>query len=275
MGNELFDTIREDAFQVASAVELFHNFSLIHDDILDKAPLRRGQPTVHTRFNLPSALLAGDSMLVYAYDQINRVDKHYLSRILGIFNKAAIEVCEGQQLDMDFEQQSPGDIPMSDYLSMIEMKTSVLLAASLKMGAIIGGASEGNAQNLYEFGKLIGMAFQIQDDLLDVYGDPLQFGKQSGGDILAGKKTFLLLKALELSEPPVKKILLELLQSDHPDKVNQVIAIYSSCQVQDWAAREKDRFAEAAFEHLEQVAVLSSRKKYLQELGTLLLNRQS
>ncbi|HVB04375.1 MAG TPA: polyprenyl synthetase family protein [Chitinophagaceae bacterium] len=275
MGNDLFDNIGEDSFRVAAAIELFHNFTLIHDDILDKAPLRRGVPTVHTRFNLPSALLAGDSMLIHAYELINRIDKIYLSRILSIFNKTAIKVCEGQQLDMDFEQMEADNIPMSGYLEMIELKTSVLLAASLKMGAIMGGASERNANHLYEFGKYIGMAFQVQDDLLDAFGDPRKFGKQHGGDILTGKKTFLLLKALELCNPGQKHALLSLMKTDLPDRLEKVMQIYASCEIDKWASREKERFADIALANLDQVAVLSARKHYLLELASILLDRQA
>jgi geranylgeranyl diphosphate synthase type II len=275
MGNELFDEIRNDAFHAASAIELFHNFTLIHDDILDKAPLRRGQQTAHSRYGMAAALLAGDAMLVYAYEEINRIDKSYLSRILDLFNKAAVEVCEGQQLDMDFESMDAEKIPMEEYRHMIEKKTSVLLAASLKMGAVLGGAGEGNANHLYEFGLRVGMAFQIQDDLLDVFGDPGQFGKQVGGDILAGKKTFLLLKALELCSPKQIVQLQELIHSSRSDKIEKVMDIYSDCRITEWAEREKETFAEEALAHLEQVAVLSTRKLPLRELALTLLKRPS
>ena len=170
MGNELFEEITPDAFHVASAVELFHNFSLIHDDIMDKAPLRRGKPTVHSLHGEPTALLAGDVMLVVAYEELNKVAGTQARNIFTIFNKTAKEVCEGQQLDMDFEQA--GDLNLDQYLNMISLKTSVLLAASLRMGAILGGAGEGNQELLYEFGRKLGIAFQIQDDYLDAFGDP-------------------------------------------------------------------------------------------------------
>lgn len=186
MGNELFDDIREDAWDVAAAIELFHNFTLIHDDIMDKAPLRRGMETVHTRYGENTALLAGDVMLVKAYEYISRIDNSYLHAVIQLFNQTAREVCEGQQWDMDFEKREM--VKLDEYLRMIELKTSVLLAASLKMGAILGGAGERNQNLLYEFGRKLGIAFQVQDDYLDAFGDPQKFGKQVGGDILANKK---------------------------------------------------------------------------------------
>ena len=195
MGNELFDTINPDAYTVATAIELFHNFTLIHDDIMDKAPLRRGMQTVHEKYGEPTALLSGDVMLVVAYDYLNKIKSNHIHKIIQLFNKTAKQVCEGQQLDMDFEKQET--VHLSDYLKMIELKTSVLLAASLQLGAILGGAQEGNQRHLYEFGKNLGMAFQVQDDYLDAFGDPEKFGKQVGGDIMSNKKTFLMIHAME------------------------------------------------------------------------------
>ena len=195
MANELFDDIVPDAFNVGTAVELFHNFSLIHDDIMDKAPLRRGVQTVHTKFGEPTALLAGDVMLVQAYEYLNKIKTGYLHRIIHLFNKMAKEVCEGQQLDMDFEKNTTVDF--DGYVQMIILKTSVLLGCCLQMGAFLGGASEYNQQHMYEFGKNLGIAFQIQDDYLDAFGNPAKFGKQLGGDILANKKTFLLIHAMQ------------------------------------------------------------------------------
>jgi geranylgeranyl diphosphate synthase, type II len=274
MGNELFDDIREDAFEVATAVELFHNFSLIHDDIMDKAPLRRGKPTVHYQFNESTALLAGDVMLVQVYEYLNKVDKNLLPRIIHIFNKSAREVCEGQQVDMEFENMLPETISMDNYLHMITHKTSVLLAASLQMGAVIGGAGEGNANHLYAFGKNVGIAFQIQDDYLDAFGDPDKFGKKAGGDILSNKKTFLLLKAYELCDHAKRQELQQLINSNEEDKVKRVINIFKHCGIDEWATQEKARFSAIALTHLEAIAVLSARKKPLEELADFLLNRQ-
>jgi geranylgeranyl diphosphate synthase, type II len=272
MGNELFDDIKEDAFHVASAIELFHNFSLIHDDIMDKAPLRRGKPTVHALHGESTALLAGDVMLVVSYEELIKVH-HHTKKIIQLFNKTAKEVCEGQQLDMDFEKIE--ELKLEDYLKMISLKTSVLLASSLQLGAILGGATEGNQQHLYEFGRKLGIAFQIQDDYLDAFGDPKKFGKQVGGDILANKKTFLMIHALEEADNSDKKKLKELLHSNPPDKVEQVLSIFKNCGVDAWANELKDMYLANAFNHLEDIAVTSSRKKPLLELAHYLIERDN
>ncbi|MGO4293416.1 polyprenyl synthetase family protein [Chitinophaga sp. RAB17] len=274
MGNELFDTLHPDVMEVGSAVELFHNFTLLHDDIMDKAPLRRGKPTVHTVYGEPAAILAGDVMLINVYERLNKIDAHYKQKIIAVFNKAAIEVCEGQQLDMDFEGMEAEEVKYDDYVHMIGLKTSVLLAASLQLGAIIGGAGDGNQQHLYSFGKNIGIAFQIQDDYLDAFGDPEKFGKQQGGDILVNKKTFLLLKALELCNPTERAELKMLLETSPADKVERVLSLFRSCKVDEWAEREKERFQQLAFQSLDSIAVLSNRKTALMELANYLLNRQ-
>ena len=271
MGNELFDDIRHDAWLVATAIELFHNFTLIHDDIMDKAPLRRGMPTVHEKFGDSTALLAGDVMLVTAYEYLNRISPHYAASIIYLFNQTARQVCEGQQLDMDFEKEQ--SIPMQSYLNMISLKTSVLLAASLKMGAILGGALERNQNLLYEFGRKLGLAFQVQDDYLDAFGDPAKFGKQVGGDIKTNKKTFLLIHALETASPEQKTALQELLRGNAPNKVDAVLSIFRDCGVDEWAKELKDKFVSEAFEHLEDVAVLSKRKEPLKQLAYYLVQR--
>lgn len=271
MGNELFDEISQDTWQVATAIELFHNFTLIHDDIMDKAPLRRGMETVHTRYGEPTALLAGDVMLVVAYDYLNKVKSEHLHRIIHLFNKTAKEVCEGQQIDMDFEKQAT--VTLESYLHMIELKTSVLLAASLQLGAILGGAGEGNQQHIYQFGRNLGIAFQVQDDYLDAFGDPGKFGKQVGGDILANKKTFLLIKALETARGDDLETLLALLDSHPPDKVQRVLEIFKRCGVDDWARDLKTQYLDEAFRHLDAIAVLSKRKEPLRQLATFLVKR--
>jgi geranylgeranyl diphosphate synthase type II len=274
MGNELFDSLRPDALEVGTAVELFHNFTLLHDDIMDKAPLRRGKPTVHTVYGESAAILAGDVMLINVYEHLNKISAHYKQKIISVFNKAAIEVCEGQQLDMDFEGMEPEQVQYDDYVTMIGLKTSVLLAASLQLGAIIGGAGEGNQQHIYSFGKNIGIAFQIQDDYLDAFGDPEKFGKQQGGDILVNKKTFLLLKALELCNPAQRAELKMLMETSPADKVEKVLSLFRSCKVDEWAEKEKERFQQLAFQSLDNIAVLSNRKAPLRELAHYLLNRQ-
>lgn len=273
MGNELFSDLHADAFYAASAIELFHNFSLIHDDIMDKAPLRRGVPTVHTKYGESTALLSGDVMLVVAYEHLNKIHSSKLHDILQLFSRTAKEVCEGQQLDMDFEKRS--EVSLEHYIEMITLKTSVLLAASMQIGAIIGGAGLGNQEHLYEFGKNLGIAFQIQDDYLDAFGDPAKFGKQVGGDILANKKTFLLIHALEVADKSNKSKLHELLGSNNQNKVAQVLEIYKACNISDWANDLKEKYFSAAMYHLEKIAVLDSRKSELKKLARYLLQRDS
>jgi geranylgeranyl diphosphate synthase type II len=272
MGNELFDEIINDAWHVATAIELFHNFSLIHDDIMDKAPLRRGRQTVQQKFGESTALLAGDVMLVAGYDYLNKISGKYVFSIVNLFNKTAREVCEGQQLDMDFEKQD--DVKFDDYLNMISLKTSVLLAASLKMGAILGGAGERNQNLLYEFGRKLGLAFQVQDDYLDAFGDPEKFGKQVGGDIKSNKKTFLLIHALETASKEQRQQLFQLMNSNDDNKVKEVLSIFKQCKVDEWANELKEKFISEAFTHLEDVAVLSKRKEPLKELALFLTQRQ-
>lgn len=272
MGNELFDEIKPDAWQAAAAVELFHNFSLIHDDIMDKAPLRRGIPTVHMEYGESAALLAGDVMLVRAYEYLAKIDAQYLSPILQLFNRTAREVCEGQQLDMDFEKRDT--VLPDEYEEMIGLKTSVLLAASLQMGAIIGGARGNNQQHLYQFGKKLGLAFQVQDDYLDCYGDPQKFGKQVGGDILANKKTFLMIHALQVANGTQQTELQALLAGNDADKVQRVLQLYKACNVDEWAQQLKEKYFTEAMHHLEEVAVISNRKEKLKELAMYLLQRE-
>ncbi|MFT4095187.1 MAG: polyprenyl synthetase family protein [Niabella sp.] len=271
MANELFGEINPDAWNLATAIELFHNFTLIHDDIMDKAPLRRGHPTVHSKYGESTAILAGDVMIVKAYDYINKLTPEYIPRILHLFNKTATEVCEGQQLDMDFESRDT--VSFGEYLNMITLKTSVLLAASLQMGGILGGGSLGNIDLLYEAGKKIGLAFQMQDDYLDAFGDPEKFGKQPGGDILANKKTFLLIQALEVANNAQKQELQQLLKGDVNDKVARVLKLYKDCKIGEWAREQKDKFLNEALQYFDEMAVISKRKQPLKDLAQLLVKR--
>lgn len=273
MGNELFADISADAYQAATAIELFHNFSLIHDDIMDKAPMRRGMETVHHKYGESTALLAGDVMLVRCYEYLNKINSLHLQKVMQLFNQTAAGVCEGQQLDMDFEKRAT--VGLEEYVNMITLKTSVLLAASLQLGALLGGASESNQHHLYEFGKNLGIAFQVQDDYLDVFGDPEKFGKQVGGDILANKKTFLLIHALETALPDQLAALEQLIASDAPDKVAQVTQIFKDCKVDDWAKALKNKYLQTALQHLEDTAVVAVRKQPLQELAAYLIQRES
>jgi len=272
MANELFSDLHQDAFHIASAIELFHNFSLIHDDIMDKAPLRRGMDTVHSKYGESTALLAGDVMLVVAYEHINKMSSDKLHEVMSMFNRTAKEVCEGQQLDMDFEQKE--NVDFESYLQMITLKTSVLLAASLQLGAIVGGAGIGNQQHLYEFGKNLGIAFQIQDDYLDAFGDPKKFGKQVGGDIIANKKTFLLIHALDVANDAQKNELNSLLKDNSPEKVQRVLQLFSECKVADWANELKEQYFKKAMASLEAINVLSNRKTELEKLARFLLDRE-
>ena len=253
MGNELFSDIHPDAFVVARAIELFHNFTLVHDDMMDEANLRRGMPTVHTKYDSNTALLVGDVMLIRAYEFLQNVQPSYLPKILKIFNKTAREVCEGQQLDMDFSKME--QVNMEQYIHMITLKTSVLLAASLEIGAIIGGASESNCHHLYEFGKKVGIAFQIQDDI-----------KQN-------KKTFLLLHALSVANKEQSVALELLLKNDDAQKVDKVLAIFNECGVGAWAENLKAKYLQEAFGHLESIAVVSARKQPLIDLANYLMSR--
>ncbi len=273
MGNELFGDINPDTYYVATAIELFHNFSLIHDDIMDKAPLRRGMETVHTKYGESTAILAGDVMLVRAYEYLNKIGPEHLHKILALFNRTAKEVCEGQQLDMDFETKE--NVYLSEYIRMISLKTSVLLAASLQLGAIMGGAGESSQHHLYDFGKNLGIAFQIQDDYLDAFGNPEKFGKLIGGDIIANKKTFLLIHVLEKASPEQLKELQHLMKNNPADKVEKVLQIFRDCKVDEWANALKEHYLQIALQNLEDTAVISSRKKSLLELAEYMIQRES
>ncbi len=272
MGNEMFEDIKVDAWHVGTSIELFHNFTLIHDDIMDKAPVRRGKETVHEKFGTNTAILAGDVMLVSAYEELNKIGLEFLRPILTLFNKTAKEVCEGQQMDMDFEKME--SVSFEAYIKMIELKTSVALAASLQTGAILGGAGERNQHLLYEFGRKLGIAFQVQDDYLDAFGDPAKFGKQMGGDILANKKTFLLIHTLETAAAAKQIELKKLLQSNTADKIVKVQQLYKDCNADKWALQLKQQYLEEALKHLEDIAVLSKRKEPLRSLAHYLIRRE-
>jgi len=273
LGNELFSEITEDAWSLATAIELFHNFTLIHDDMMDAAALRRGMQTVHTKYGDNTALLTGDVMLIRAYEKLQTINPVYLPKILSLFNTTAREVCEGQQLDMDFEKMP--SVTLDAYIHMITLKTSVLLAASLEMGAILGGATPGNCKHIYDFGKNLGIAFQIQDDYLDAFGDPEKFGKEVGGDIRQNKKTFLLLHALEVASPDQRAKLDTLLASSGPDKVPQVLELFKACNVDAWAIELKEKYLQMALANLDDIAVTSTRKTALLSLANYLMQREN
>ncbi|GAA4470309.1 polyprenyl synthetase family protein [Nemorincola caseinilytica] len=271
MACELFDAIGDDAWYAANAIELFHNFTLIHDDIMDKAPLRRGQPTLHHKYGMTAGILCGDVMCIYAYEQLAHVRKN-LPQVIQLFNKTAIEVCEGQQMDMDFETRN--DVSIEEYLTMITLKTSVLLACSLKIGALTGGALGDNARKLYDFGKNMGIAFQLQDDLLDAFGDTAKLGKQNGGDIRANKKTYLLLKAQENATGDQKAQIAQLLATDAGNqKVADMLALYTATGADKACRDAMTHYADLAFANLEDVAIPTVRKEPLRELARYLLVR--
>lgn len=273
MSHELFAPLSDSAYRAALALELFHNFTLMHDDIMDEAPLRRGQPTVHTKFGLTAGILSGDVMNVYAYQQLAFVDQVHLPMVLAVFNQTAIEVCEGQQWDFDFE--SKDEVSVDNYLKMIELKTSVLLAASMRIGAIIGGATDKQAEAVYHFGKYLGLAFQIQDDYLDVFGSPALIGKQVGGDILARKKTILYTYFQELAGPIKIKILEDLYLHRHADLVSRVTALFQEAGVDVVVKKMVGQYTDLAFAMLGSLDLPKESTAILEDLFLQLLHRTS
>lgn len=274
MACELFTDEVAKALPAAWAVELFHNFTLIHDDIMDAAPLRRGRPTVHTRWSVNIGILSGDVMLIFAYEHLLKVcNAQIAAELVATFNRVAIEVCEGQQRDLDFEQRD--EVALPEYLRMIEQKTAVLLGGALEMGACCAGASAADRHHLYSFGRLAGTAFQIQDDWLDTYGDPARVGKQVGSDILQNKKTFLVLKALELADEGDRLALLRWLRTaaDTPGKVEAVRALFDRYDISTHAAIAKAQLQRAAFEHLDALSVPLQRQELLRHTVAQLLER--
>lgn len=273
---DLFEGNIQDAIPSALAVELFHNFSLIHDDILDNAPLRRGKTTVHEKWNSNIAILSGDGMLVKAYEILSKSKLEQIPRMLQLFSKTGMEVCEGQQLDMNFETQTK--VSVDQYIHMITYKTAVLLGCSLQMGAICANASKENQEHIYNFGKHVGIAFQILDDVLDVYAGDGKFGKQVGGDIISNKKTFLLLKAFELSNQSQLNQLTNLLNDSlisNSDKVKEVTALYDTLGVKEIAMQEANRHTDLALTHLDTIQANSIKKEELKKFALFLLNREN
>lgn len=276
MACDLFGGDAEAAISPALAIEVFHNFTLMHDDIMDNAPLRRGRATVHERWNKNVGILSGDVMLVESYKLMMQVQESLLRPVLDIFNTTAVGVCEGQQLDMEFEERN--NVGIAEYLNMIRLKTAVLLGGALKIGALIGGADNKDAELLCSFGEHLGIAFQLQDDILDVYGDPEKFGKQVGGDIISNKKTYLLLKAFELANEQQTKNLsdwIALEQFDNTEKVTAVTAIYDAVEVRQYAENEMQAHTEKAFESLDAICLPDDRKKYLRDFADGLLVREN
>ncbi|GHB55591.1 polyprenyl synthetase family protein [Persicitalea jodogahamensis] len=264
------------ALKPAQAVEVFHNFTLMHDDIMDCAPLRRGQPTVHEKWNANIAILSGDVMLVRAYDLLLEVDGDRLKRVIKRFNETAAAVCEGQQLDMNFETR--WDVTEAEYLNMIRLKTSVLLGFALELGGIVAGADEEATTLLYEAGVSMGIGFQLKDDLLDVYGDPAKFGKQVGGDIIANKKTFLLIEALERAEDSAKTELDKWVSEkefDKEEKVKAVTAIYDSLKIRTFTEQKITEHFDKGFDCLERLQAEPARKEPLLSFVHQLVEREN
>ncbi len=264
----------KDALKAALGIEVFHNFTLIHDDIMDDAPLRRGQETVHEKWDLNTGILSGDAMLILAYQLFEDYDNAIFKDLVKLFSKTALEVCEGQQYDIDFETRD--DVTVSEYLKMIEYKTSVLLAAAMKMGAIIAKASVEDQDKIYEFGRNLGIAFQLQDDYLDAFGDPETFGKQVGGDIIENKKTYLYLKSLEFADGETSKTLQHLFEiqpSDPTDKIATVKIIFESSGAVKATQEAVEDYTNKAFSVLESVTIEEGKKALLRQFGEQLMKR--
>ena len=275
MSAEVFDADYKKALPAALAVEVFHNFSLVHDDIMDDAPLRRGNETVHEKWNLNTAILSGDAMLILAYQYFEKYNSDTFRKLAQLFSKTALEVCEGQQYDVDFETRE--DVTIPEYLKMIEYKTAVLVAAAMKMGAIVAETSQENADLIYDFGLNLGLAFQLQDDYLDAFGNPETFGKQVGGDIIENKKTYLYLKAMEFSNANQKEQLLHLFSihpSDNSDKIATVKDIFNSTGASKATQQAIQDFTLKAFATLQKISIDNEKKEKLQSFGENLMGRK-
>jgi geranylgeranyl diphosphate synthase type II len=276
MAYQMFDEKVEKALPIALAVETFHNFSLVHDDIMDEALIRRGKACVHTKFGLNAGILSGDVMLIWVYQHLLKVENaDKISDLVTIFNQVAIEVCEGQQYDIDFESRT--DVQIEEYIKMIELKTAALMAGSLQMGAIVAGAKPEAVQQLDQFGRLIGIAFQLQDDWLDTFGEKAKVGKKIGGDIVQNKKTYLILKALELVDDKTRKELLEAMSTptvDEEAKIKWVKGILNEYQVGEKTAQLRDEYREKAFSYLDQIEADETVKNVIKKLADKLVYRE-
>ena len=272
---DIFNSDYKLALPAAMAVEVFHNFSLVHDDIMDDAPLRRGNSTVHEKWNINTGILSGDAMLILAYQHFEQYEPAVFRDLAKLFSKTALEVCEGQQYDVDFETRN--DVTIPEYLKMIEYKTAVLVAAAMKMGAIIAETSEENANLIYDFGRNLGVAFQLQDDYLDAFGNPETFGKQVGGDIIENKKTYLYLKAIEFSKPEEKEQLLHYFSihpKDNLDKINAVKEIFNATGASVATQKSIQDYTLKAFETLDRINISEDKKAVLKAFGENLMERK-
>ncbi|WP_047444338.1 polyprenyl synthetase family protein [Alistipes sp. ZOR0009] len=276
MSANLFSDIVDKAVKPAIALEIFHNFTLIHDDIMDNADVRRGKPTVHKKWNPNVAILSGDAAIIVAYKYVAQTDPALLPEILKVFNATALEVCDGQQFDMEYEKLPV--VTEDDYLRMIELKTSVLLAAAAKIGAILGGASLQDGERLYNFGRNLGLAFQLQDDLLDTYGDPKVFGKAIGGDIISNKKTFLMINALKLATQPSQVALQKILKNEAiapEEKIASVKAIYDEVGVKEITEKKIDFYYKLALAEIAKISVREERKEAILSYAEKIMGRKS
>lgn len=276
MAYNLYRDDVEAIFDPATAIEVYHNYTLLHDDLMDRADMRRGKATVHKVWNDNAAILSGDAMLVLAYQYMARVKTDCLKPVMDLFSQTALEICEGQQLDMEFETRH--DVAEEEYIEMIRLKTSVLLAASLKIGALLGGASSADANALYDFGINMGVAFQLKDDWLDVYGDPAVFGKKIGGDILCNKKTYMLIQALRSAKGEQLNDLNDWIEAEQPnpqEKIAAVTRIYNATGVKQMCEEQIALYTRKGLESLERVALPAEMKEQLSQLMLGLIDRQS
>ncbi|MFC2127762.1 polyprenyl synthetase family protein [Bacteroidota bacterium] len=274
MGADAFGVDYKNAMNAAAAVEVFHNFTLLHDDIMDDAPLRRKKATVHEKWDVNTAILSGDAMLILSYEFLEEYDGNVYKKLMKLFNKTALEVCEGQQYDMDFE--TINEVSIEEYIQMIGLKTSVLVAAALKMGAIIAGASEKDADSIYSFGLNLGIAFQLQDDYLDAYGDPETFGKQVGGDIIENKKTYLYIQALANASEKDKALLSELYSQnlkDNTEKIRCVKEIFKNSGADELTKGAIKSYTERAFSILNEINLAADKRLVLRMFGENLMER--
>ncbi len=275
LGVSAFQEDVKKALPAAAAVEVFHNFTLLHDDIMDAAPLRRGQLTVHEKWDANTAILSGDVMMILASQFLEKYEGVTYKRLTTLFNRTAIEVCEGQQYDMDFEKRE--EVSVEEYIEMIRLKTSVLVAAALKMGAVIAGSSEEEAQKIYDFGLNLGIAFQLQDDYLDVYGDAATFGKQVGGDIIENKKTYLYIQALKNVNTEQRAVLLDLYSQNLEEnmlKIEKVKAIFNANGIDKLTKVAMRSYTQKAFQVLEEMDIAAERKTLLRKFGENLMVRK-
>jgi geranylgeranyl diphosphate synthase type II len=274
MAAEVFNTDCKKALAAATAVEVFHNFSLIHDDIMDDAPLRRGNETVHEKWNINTGILSGDAMLILAYQYFEGYEPIIFRELAKLFSKTALEVCEGQQYDVDFETRD--DVTIPEYLKMIECKTAVLVAAAMKMGAIVAQTSDENSNSVYDFGLNLGIAFQLQDDYLDAFGDPETFGKQIGGDIIENKKTYLYLKAVEFASANEKEQLRHLFSiqpNDNTDKINSVKEVFNQTGASAATQKAIGDYTLKALETLDRMNIGNDKKETLKTFAKNLMSR--